>query len=172
MILSLLHARLRPVFAAAAVLAATSTLTRIALALRPEAAALDVLDLIRAFAFGAAFDAVAAAYALTPFVLWFALAPDRVARTWIFRASSIALFLLASFIFFFTAAAEWLFWDEFGARFNFIAVDYLLYTHEVIGNIWQSYPTGKLLIALALAAAAVTALLARRIWHWAAAPAG
>ena len=34
--------------------------------------------------------------------------------------------------------AEWLFWDEFGGRFNFIAVDYLLYTHEVLGNIWES----------------------------------
>ena len=35
----------------------------------------------------------------------------------------------------FNAVAEWLFWDEFGARFNFIAVDYLVYTREVLGNI-------------------------------------
>jgi len=140
--------------------------------LRPEAAGLDLADLARAFAFGLAFDAVAAVYALTPLVLWLALAPDRVARTWIYRAASIAWFAVACYVFFFTAVAEWLFWDEFGARFNFIAVDYLLYTHEVIGNIWESYPTGKLLIALGLAAAAVTALLARRIWRWSAAPAG
>ena len=32
------------------------------------------------------------------------------------------------------AAAEWFFWDEFSSRFNFIAVDYLVYTTEVIGN--------------------------------------
>ena len=140
--------------------------------MRPEAAGLDLADLARAFAFGLAFDAVAAVYALTPLVLWLALAPDRVARTWIYRAASIAWFAVACYVFFFTAVAEWLFWDEFGARFNFIAVDYLLYTHEVIGNIWESYPTGKLLIALGLAAAAVTALLARRIWRWSAAPAG
>lgn len=164
--------RLRPALAAAAVLVATSTLTRMALALRPEAAGVDLADLARAFAFGLAFDAVAAVYALTPLVLWLALAPDQVARTWIYRAASIAWFAVACYVFFFTAVAEWLFWDEFGARFNFIAVDYLLYTHEVIGNIWESYPTGKLLIALGLAAAAVTALLARRIWRWSAAPAG
>lgn len=164
--------RLRPALAAAAVLVATSTLTRMALALRPEAAGVDLADLARAFAFGLAFDAVAAVYALTPLVLWLALAPDHVARTWIYRAASIAWFAVACYVFFFTAVAEWLFWDEFGARFNFIAVDYLLYTHEVIGNIWESYPTGKLLIALGLAAAAVTALLARRIWRWSAAPAG
>jgi len=172
MIFSLLHARLRPALAAAAVLVATSTVTRIALAFRPEVAALGLGDLVRAFALGLGFDAIAAVYALTPLVLWLALAPDRVARMWIYRAASIAWFAVACYAFFFTAVAEWLFWDEFGARFNFIAVDYLLYTHEVIGNIWESYPTGKLLIALALVAAAVTALLARRIWGWSAAPAG
>ena len=32
------------------------------------------------------------------------------------------------------------FWDEFGVRFNFIAVDYLIYTYEVISNINESYP--------------------------------
>ncbi len=164
--------RLLPALAALAVFVATSMLTRITLALRPEVAALDAADLIRAFACGLAFDLATAVYALTPFVLWLALAPDRIARTWIYRAASIAWFAVACFIFFLTAAAEWLFWDEFGARFNFIAVDYLLYTHEVIGNIWESYPTGKLLIALALAATAVTALLARRIWRWLAAPSG
>ena len=31
-------------------------------------------------------------------------------------------------------------WDEFGVRFNFIAVDYLIYTYEVVENINQSYP--------------------------------
>jgi phosphoglycerol transferase MdoB-like AlkP superfamily enzyme len=39
----------------------------------------------------------------------------------------------------FSFAAECIFWDEFGNRFNFIAVDYLIYTKEVIGNIVQSY---------------------------------
>ena len=169
---ALRNVRLLPALAAAAVLIAASTFTRIALALRPEVAALDAVDLIRAFAFGLTFDLAAAVYALTPFVFWLALAPDRLARTWVYRAASIAWFGIACFVFFFTAAAEWLFWDEFGARFNFIAVDYLLYTHEVIGNIWESYPTGKLLMALALAATAVTALLARRIWRWLAAPSG
>lgn len=34
---------------------------------------------------------------------------------------------------------EWFFWEEFQTRFNFIAVDYLIYTKEVIGNIRQSF---------------------------------
>ena len=35
--------------------------------------------------------------------------------------------------------AEIVFWDEFNVRYNFIAVDYLIYTTEVLGNIWESY---------------------------------
>lgn len=50
----------------------------------------------------------------------------------------------------FGVMAEWFFWDEFGVRFNFIAVDYLVYTHEVIGNIRESFPVGTLLGALAV----------------------
>jgi len=44
--------------------------------------------------------------------------------------------------------AEFPFWDEFGVRFNFIAVDYLVYTYEVISNINQSYPLSLIVTAL------------------------
>jgi len=40
----------------------------------------------------------------------------------------------------FTGVSEYFFWEEFGKRFNFIAVDYLVYTHEVLHNIQESYP--------------------------------
>lgn len=43
------------------------------------------------------------------------------------------------FLMLFILMGEYLFWDEFGVRYNFIAVDYLVYTHEVIGNIMESY---------------------------------
>jgi phosphoglycerol transferase MdoB-like AlkP superfamily enzyme len=166
------YLRLKPAIAAAAILVAVSTLTRAALALRPEVAALGAFDLLRAFALGTLFDLATAAYFLTPYLLWLALAPNRVARSVVYRIATVTWLGLACYLILFNAVAEWLFWDEFGARFNFIAVDYLLYTHEVIGNIWESYPTGKLLIALALAAAALTAALARCVWQWAAAPCG
>jgi len=38
------------------------------------------------------------------------------------------------------SVSEYFFWNEFGVRYNFIAVDYLIYTNEVIGNIMESYP--------------------------------
>src|SRR6185369_1988933 len=91
--------RLLPAAAAAGLLIVVSTLTRIALALRPETAALPAGELLRSFALGVAFDLVAAAYLLTPFVLWLALAPDRLARSRVFRAATIACFAVASFVF-------------------------------------------------------------------------
>ena len=54
-----------------------------------------------------------------------------------------------------------LFWDEFSAAFNFIAVDYLVYTNEVIANIYQSYPVNLILSALLAATAAIVWLTKR-----------
>jgi phosphoglycerol transferase MdoB-like AlkP superfamily enzyme len=164
--------RLLPAILAGAGFVAVCALTRIAIALRPEAALLASADLARSFVLGLAFDLAAAAYALTPLVLWLVLAPDRLARTRIYRLATLGWFGITCFAMLLLAVAEWLFWEEFGARFNFIAVDYLLYTHEVLGNIWQSYPVAWLLAALALAAAGLTTLAARRLWRWSAAPLG
>jgi len=45
----------------------------------------------------------------------------------------------------FNGVSEYFFWEEFGVRYNFIAVDYLIYTTEVISNIKESYPLPMLL---------------------------
>lgn len=73
------------------------------------------------------------------------------------------MFWLASALLLFVALAEWTFWDEFATRFNFIAVDYLIYTHEVIGNILESYPVAALLTAIGILAAGVVWVLRRAI---------
>ncbi|ROH95943.1 LTA synthase family protein [Chryseobacterium daecheongense] len=56
----------------------------------------------------------------------------------------------------FNAVSEYFFYNEFGVRYNFIAVDYLIYTNEVIGNIMESYPVAPLFIAIFLITAGVT----------------
>lgn len=164
--------RVLPALAAAGAFIAASTLTRIALALRPELRILEAAELGRAFALGMVFDVAAAACAVAPLVLWLTLASGSLARTRVYRAATLAWFFAACFLALLLSIAEWLFWEEFGARFNFIAVDYLIYTHEVLGNIWQSYPAGRLLAAIALIAAGITAWLARRLWRWSGAPLG
>jgi phosphoglycerol transferase MdoB-like AlkP superfamily enzyme len=66
------------------------------------------------------------------------------------------IIFLFSGSFLFGAVAEFFFWEEFSCRFNFIAVDYLIYTTEVMRNIMESYPLGWLLLAVLLFAAAIT----------------
>lgn len=48
----------------------------------------------------------------------------------------------------FNSVSEYFFYNEFGVRYNFIAVDYLIYTTEVIGNIMESYPIIPLFTAI------------------------
>ncbi len=63
---------------------------------------------------------------------------------------------------FFNAASEWFFWEEFSTRYNFIAVDYLIYTNEVIGNIKESYPIG-LLISTIFAVTSIALFFTRKL---------
>lgn len=58
--------------------------------------------------------------------------------------------------------SEYFFWNEFGVRYNFIAVDYLIYTNEVIGNIMESYPIVPLFSALALVTLLLTYIIYRK----------
>lgn len=60
------------------------------------------------------------------------------------------------------AFCEVVFWEEFTVRYNFIAVDYLVYTNEVIGNIIESYPMVPLTLAVLAVAAGLHWLVIRR----------
>src|SRR6266568_3232274 len=165
--------RFAPALAAAAVIVAVSCLTRVFLALRPDVAVTwGFAGWAGIFGFGLLFDVLAAFYLVAPLVLWLALAPDRIARSRLHRASMVLAVFAFAYLALFLAVAEWLFWDEFFSRFNFIAVDYLIYTTEVLGNIRQSYPVGTILLALLLPAGAITAPLARRVWRWSGEPLG
>ena len=63
------------------------------------------------------------------------------------RLIKIAVFWLY-FLLIFIAVSQVLFFREFGTNFNFIAVDYLIYTNELLGNIWQSFNIPLILIAI------------------------
>lgn len=111
------------------------------------------------FSVGLLYDLSFLVYALLPLGLFLLLLPARVwrSRTWRWM---LHLVLFASvYLMLFTAVAEWLFWDEFGVRFNFIAVDYLVYSDEVLNNILESYPIGLLLSILAGASLVITLAL-------------
>lgn len=77
-----------------------------------------------------------------------------------------ALFSITLFIFVLiiiqNAISEFFFWNEFGVRYNFIAVDYLVYTNTVIGNIMESYPVVPLFIGVGLIAGILTFIIVKR----------
>lgn len=148
-----------------------SLLTRLVLSMRPDVSG-NWHEFVLSLLTGSAYDLVTAPFALAPLILFLALLPNRVARWRAARLLICAGIPVAIFLLLFTAVAEWIFWDEFASRFNFIAVDYLVYTHEVIGNIWQSYPVGKILIGLALVSLVVSLPLIRRSWISVAQPLG
>ena len=60
------------------------------------------------------------------------------------------------------AVSEYFFWNEFGVRYNFIAVDYLVYTNTVIGNIMESYPVVPLFIIEGVIAVLVTLFIVKK----------
>ncbi len=62
----------------------------------------------------------------------------------------------------FNAVCEYFFWNEFGVRYNFIAVDYLVYTNEVVGNIRESYPVIPITLGVLLVTLLVTWYLFRK----------
>lgn len=66
------------------------------------------------------------------------------------------IFFLYIFLINFNVISEFLFWNEFGVRYNFIAVDYLIYTNEVIGNILESYPIIPMFSALIVISILIT----------------
>ncbi|MGL4205309.1 MAG: LTA synthase family protein [Aeromonadaceae bacterium] len=118
-------------------------------------------DLLYAYGTGLLFDIAALSYLLLPFTLWLAIMPMswRTHRLW--RPAALLVKSLVAFSLLLLLVCEWVFWAEFSSRFNFIAVDYLVYTNEVIGNIEQSYPT-----ALWLACCTLLALLWVGVTHY------
>ncbi|WPR70789.1 sulfatase-like hydrolase/transferase [Flavobacterium sp. NG2] len=60
------------------------------------------------------------------------------------------------------AISEYFFWNEFGVKYNFIAVNYLVYTNEVIGNIMESYPVVPIFGTLFIVAGTITFFIIKK----------
>ncbi|WP_309500121.1 sulfatase-like hydrolase/transferase [Sulfurovum sp.] len=99
-----------------------------------------ILSILKLYGVGLFYDFVASVYYIIPLVIYLAVIPNRLFNTKIHKLIFLSFFFIATYLLIFNAVSEWFFWEEFGKRFNFIAVDYLVYTHEVIHNILESYP--------------------------------
>ena len=140
---------------------AIAFLTRLTLLLQARHEVAWDASLVSSFGFGLWYDLLAACYAVVPWILLTVLLP---AALWRSKAANwlVAVLLgLYAVVLIFIGVAEWFFWDEFQVRFNFIAVDYLVFTQEVIDNIQESYPMPLIFTGLGLVAAGVVWLLWR-----------
>lgn len=109
----------------------------------------DWMTVPGSFIVGLGYDLVASAWTMVPVLIAYLVLPHFKRLRPLVTVLQMLLVGLSVYLLLFNLIAEAIFWDEFGVRYNFIAVDYLVYTHEVIGNIRESYPVGKILLALA-----------------------
>jgi phosphoglycerol transferase MdoB-like AlkP superfamily enzyme len=163
--------RFSPVLIALLLFCGASFITRIAL-LVYSAGGFDwsLFNVVKVFSIGLFYDLAAASYALVPLVIYLWLFPSKWYRSKLNSVLLIAYFSIVMFTLLFNGISECIFWEEFSVRYNFIAVDYLVYTTEVIGNIRQSYPVNTILAILIIISALITYALRRKIWESTAVP--
>jgi phosphoglycerol transferase MdoB-like AlkP superfamily enzyme len=109
---------------------------------------LNPLLLAKIYGVGFLFDCVTFSYVAIPFTLAAIILPDKVFNSKPFRPFAYLVLFIITYMMLFDLVAEYTFFDEFATRFNFIAVDYLVYTAEVMNNIRESYPVNWILGAI------------------------
>ncbi|NTW57588.1 MAG: LTA synthase family protein [Nitrospirae bacterium] len=123
----------------------------------------ELLLLVKVYGTGFFYDCVTFSYVAIPFALYLVLVPDRIYRHRYHQWLAHAVFFAVLALLLFDIVAEYLFFDEFETRFNFIAIDYLVYTREVVGNIRESYPLNIIFTGILAGAAALHVLLRTRV---------
>jgi len=152
--------RFRPLLTTACISLAAGLLLRIVLwGVFGRADGAGWSGLALALPLGAVNDLVTLVYLLFPLTLLLAVAPQRLLASrfwkWITPVSASVMVFGTLYL----ACVEYFFFDEFNARFNLVAVDYLIYPHEVFINIWESYHVLRYLLACGLATALIVFLL-------------
>jgi phosphoglycerol transferase MdoB-like AlkP superfamily enzyme len=166
--LSLVPHRYRNLALVALVFLGVNTLVRLGLiSFEREWASFAPVALLRILGTGLLYDIAALSWVLLVFgVLALVFGNGPRGRNLYSITHQVVLFL-AVFGLLFVATSEFIFWNEFSSRFNFIAVDYLIYTREVIGNIRESYPVGWIFAGFGVFSAGILWLLWPRTWAYA-----
>ena len=110
----------------------------------------SLLPILRVFGTGFIYDFIIGTLFMAVYTFYLLLIPKKIIGSFFDKVFTYFYISLIFIIIYFSLLAEIPFWDEFGVRFNFIAVDYLIYTYEVVENINQSYPL-PLIIGLLVA---------------------
>jgi len=125
---------------------------------------LGIGGLLWSYGVGLFFDTVAFSYFMIPYVLFLLFFPNRLFNANWHKWFAYVIYFITFYILLFNGISEYFFWEEFGVRYNFIAVDYLIYTTEVVGNIKESYPLFPLLSSIFVIDAAIMFLIIKKKW--------
>lgn len=106
------------------------------------------LNLLKVFGMGLYYDFGVSVFFVLFYSLYLLIFPSRWVGSIVDRVLTFFILGMMLFISLFGIFAEVPFWEEFNTRFNFIAVDYLIYTYEVVENINQSYPIPLIVLVL------------------------
>ncbi|MFZ1784093.1 MAG: sulfatase-like hydrolase/transferase [Ferruginibacter sp.] len=126
---------------------------------------LSVFRLLGLFIIGLFYDLVVCSFFAIPVALYCWLMKDSWYQKKWQRLPLFLLFFIITLILVVNVGGEIIFWGEFDVRYNFIAVDYLIYTTEVIGNILESYNVPLIAAFVGLATAAILFLVRKKLFE-------
>ncbi|WP_455204463.1 LTA synthase family protein [Kaarinaea lacus] len=152
------HSRYYPLVWLSAIYLMVSGVTRLALFIHswPELDA-PIQQFIMVMSVGSFYDLVTCLYLFALYAVYLFVIPQRWYQSILHQRFIVFTSLIAIFALSYLGIVEYFFFDEFDSRFNFVAVSYLIYPHEVFINIWESYP-----VATALTLTAVASLVILR----------
>jgi len=116
------------------------------------------------FFVGIQFDVLVALCLIVPQLLHITVVSNRKVKGKTSRLLLDAAWIIAFLFLPFLCIAEFIFFDEFQSRLNYIAFEYIVYPTEVCCNIWQSYPLIELLATVSLLGGSLWFLL-RKHFH-------
>lgn len=108
-------------------------------------------------------DCVQSLYLLLPFSAFVFLMPDRWYRSAVNRWVILGMSALTLFALLYLIPTEYYFFEEFDARFNLVAVNYLMYPTEVFTDIWEAYPVMQIVALAAILALILTWCIRRQL---------
>lgn len=124
---------------------------------------LTVSRFLSIFLIGFFYDLVVWSFFAIPVALYCWLMKDSWYKKNWQRIPLFILFFIIALILFINVGGEIIFWEEFNVRYNFIAVDYLIYTTEVLGNIWESYNIPLIAAAVAVVTVFTVYLIRKKL---------
>lgn len=113
---------------------------------------------------GFIFDLFIALCLTAPFSAIMMILPSKWKLSSVFRWIVPAALFAFVFGSIYLGIAEIVFFDEFSSRFNYVAVDYLIFPHEVFINIWDTYPIVWIIMGTSLVSLIISWMIRKKLY--------